>query len=193
MQFNKYRERERERDEGSGYTSWKIIFQVFFLQELVHGEPAELVRALVQMQDAQASFQVLRLFVVSRLSQLLRTVPPFITHQIAADYEALVEWALVPIIAGDGASAGGLPTPEQIAYDPTVCQTQTYLKTQGPAAGPPVQLVRRSRTYQQQLHQRRSLHRLPRLGPCRCCLRPGDLPSLLERLSERPMASALLK
>ena len=33
-------------------------FQRDFLQEAVNGEPAELVRALVPMEDAQASFQI---------------------------------------------------------------------------------------------------------------------------------------
>ena len=46
-------------------------FQRDFLQEAVNGEPAELVRALVPMEDAQASFQILRLSATSRLSHLL--------------------------------------------------------------------------------------------------------------------------
>ena len=65
-------------------------FQRDFLQEAVNGEPAELVRALVPMEDAQASFQILRLSATSRLSHLLRTVPPSITCQAAANYDALV-------------------------------------------------------------------------------------------------------
>ena len=56
-------------------------FQRYFLQEAVNGEPVELVRALVPMEDAQASFQILRLSATSRLSHLLRTVPPPITLQ----------------------------------------------------------------------------------------------------------------
>ena len=36
-------------------------FKRDFLQKVVGGEPAELVRALVPMEDAQASFQTLRL------------------------------------------------------------------------------------------------------------------------------------
>ena len=80
------------------------------------------MRALVPMEDAQASFQILRLPVTSRLSHLLRTVPPSITCQAAANYDALVKWALSSIIAGDGAAAAGLPTPEEVAHDPTVCQ-----------------------------------------------------------------------
>ena len=46
-------------------------FQRDFLQEAVNGEPAELVRALVPMEDAHASFQILRLSATSRLSHLL--------------------------------------------------------------------------------------------------------------------------
>ena len=102
-------------------------FQRDFLKEAVNGEPAELVRELAPMEDAQASFQILRLSATSRLSHLLRTVPPSITGQAAANYDALVEWALASIIAGDGAAAAGLPTPEEVAHDSTVCQNQTYL------------------------------------------------------------------
>ena len=96
--------------------------------EHFHGEQAELLRALVPMEDAQASFQILRLSAASRLSHLLRTVPPSITFQAAVDYDALVEWALASIITGDEAVAAGLPTPEEVAHDPTVCQNQTYLE-----------------------------------------------------------------
>ena len=102
-------------------------FKHDFLQEAVNGEPAELVRALVPIEDVQASFQILRLSATSRLSHLLRTVPPSITYQAAANYDALLEWALASVIAGDGAVAAGLPTPEKIAHNPTVCQNQTSL------------------------------------------------------------------
>ena len=86
------------------------------------------MRALVPMEDAQASFQILRLSATFRLSHLLRTVSPSIACQAAANYDALVEWTLASIIAGDGAAAAGLPTPEEVAHDPTVCQNQTYLR-----------------------------------------------------------------
>ena len=62
-----------------GLTVGTEQFQRDFLQEAVNGEPAELVRALVSIEDAQASFQILRLSATSRLSHLLRTVPPSIT------------------------------------------------------------------------------------------------------------------
>ena len=102
-------------------------FQRDILQEVVNGELAELVRALVPMEDAQASFQIFRLSSPSRLSHLLRTALPSITCQAAANYDALVEWALASIIAGDGAAGAELPTPEEVAHDPIVCQNQTYL------------------------------------------------------------------
>ena len=47
---------------------WTEQFQRDFVQEMVYGEPDKLVRALVPMEDAQASFQILRLSAVSRLS-----------------------------------------------------------------------------------------------------------------------------
>ena len=170
-------------------------FQRDFLQEAVNGEPAELVRKLVPMEDTQASFQILRLPATSRLSHLLRTVPPTITCQAAANYDALVEWSLASIIAGDGAATAELPTPEEVAHDPTVCQNQTYL---GHDALRQAHLPIREGglgTDQKQLNQRRGIYRLPRPGPgaCRRCLRPGNLSFLLERLPERPMALALIE
>ena len=102
-------------------------FKRGFLQEVVNGEPAELIKALVPMEDAQASFQILRLSAASRLSHLLCTVPPSITYQAAAFYDDLVERALASIIAGDGAAAEGLPNPEEVAHDSPVCQKQAPL------------------------------------------------------------------
>ena len=153
------------------------------------------MRALVPMEDAQASFQILRLSATSRVSHLLRTVPPYITCQAAANYDALVEWALASITAGDGAAAAGLPTPEEVAQDHTVGQNQTYLGYDAlRQAHLPIREGGLGLTMLL-LHQRRGIYRLPRPGPgaCRRCLRPGNLPSLLERLPERPMASALIE
>ena len=110
-----------------GVTAGIEQFQHDFLQEAVNGEPAGPARALVPMEDAQVSFQILRLSDTSRLSHLLRTVSPSITCQAAANYDALVEWSLASIMAGDGAAAAGLPPPEEVAHDPTVCRNQTYL------------------------------------------------------------------
>ena len=170
-------------------------FQRDFLQEAVNGEPAELVRALVPMEDAQASFQILRLCATSRLSHLLRTVPPSITCRAAANYDALVEWALASIIAGDGAAAAGLPTPVEVAHDPTVCQNQTYL---GHDALRQAHLLIREGGLG--LTSSISIKGAAYIG-CHALVlgrvvdasARGNLPSLLERLPERPMASALIE
>ena len=65
-------------------------FKRNFLQETINVESAELVRALVPVDNAQASFGILRLFTASRLSHLLRIVPPSITSQAAANMNALM-------------------------------------------------------------------------------------------------------
>ena len=170
-------------------------FQRNFLQEAVNGEPAELVRALVPMEDAQASFQILRLSATSRLSHLLRTVPPSITCQAAANCDALVEWALASIIAGDGAAAAGLPTPEEVAHDPTVCQNQTYLGHDAlRQAHLPIEEGGLGLTSSSSIKGAAYIgcHALV-LGRVVAASARGNLPSLLERLPERPMASALLE
>ena len=153
------------------------------------------MRALVPMEDAQASFQILRLSATSRLSHLLRTVPPSITCQAAANYKALVEWALASIIAGDGAAAAGLPTPEEVAHDPTVCQNQSYL---GHDALRQAHLA--IRVGGLGLTSSSSIKGAAYIG-CHALVvgrvvassAQGNLPSLLERLPERPMASALIE
>ena len=68
-----------------------------FVKEAVSGEPAELVRAVVPMDDAQASLQILRLSAVSRRSHLLRTVPPSITQEASRHFDAFIELSLIHI------------------------------------------------------------------------------------------------
>ena len=170
-------------------------FQRDFLKEAVNGETAELVRALAPMEDAQASFHILRLSATSRLSHLLRTVPPSITGQAAANYDALVEWALASIIAGDGAAAAGLPTPEEVAHDPTVCQNQTYLGHEAlRQAHLPIREGGLGLTSSSSIKGAAYIgcHALV-LGRVVAASARGNLPSLLERLPERPMASALIE
>ena len=170
-------------------------FQRDFLQEAVNGEPAELVRALVPMESARAIFQILRLSATSRLSHLLRTVPPSITYRAAANYDALVEWALASIIAGDGAAAVGLPTPEEVAHDPTVCQNQTYLGHDALRhAHLPIREGGLGLTSSSSIKGAAYIgcHALV-LGRVVAASARGNLPSLLERLPERPMASALIE
>ena len=169
-------------------------FKRSFLQKAVNGELAEPVRALVSMEDAQASFHILRQSATSCLTNLLRTVPPSVTCQAAAKYDALVEWALAPIIAGDGAAAAGLPTPEEIGHDPTVCQNQIYLEHEAlRQAHLPIReggLGLTSNRYTKGAAYI-SCHALILWRVVAASAR-GNLPSLLERLPERPMASALI-
>ena len=170
-------------------------FQRDFLQEAINGESAELVRALFPMEDTQARFQILRLSATSRLSHLLRTVPPSITCQAAASYDALVEWALASIIAGDGAAAAGLPTPEEEAHDSTVCQNKTHLGRDAlRQAHLPIREGSLGLTSISSVKGAAYIgcHALV-LGRVVVGSARGNLPSLLERLSERPMASALLE
>ena len=71
--------------QGMGVVGVPIGTEQFkrdFLLEAVNEEPVEFVRAPVPMEDAQASFQILRLSATSRLLHL-RTVPPSITCQAA--------------------------------------------------------------------------------------------------------------
>ena len=169
-------------------------FQRDFLQEAVDGEPAELERALVPMEDAQASFHILRLSATSRLPHLLRTVPPSITCQASANYDALVEWALVSIIAGDGASAAGLPTPEEVTHDPTVCQNYTYLGHDAlRQAHLPIWEGGLGLTSSSSIKGAAYIgcHALV-LGRVDAASPRGIIISLLKRLPERPMASALI-
>ena len=146
-------------------------------QEAVNGEPAELVRALVPMEGAQASFQILRLSGISRLSHLLRTVPLSTTCQ-----------------AGDGAAAARLPTPVEVGHDPTVCQNQTYLGHDALwQAHLPIQEGGLGLTSSSSTKGAAYIgcHALI-LGRVVTVSTRGGLPSLLERLPDRPVASALI-
>ena len=147
------------------------------------------------MEDAQASFQILRLSATSRLSHLLRTVPPSITCQAAANYDALVEWALASIIAGGKASAAGLPMPEEVAHDPTVCQNHTYLGHEAlRQAHLPIREGGLGVTSSSAIKGAAYIG-CPALvlGRVVAAFARGNLPSLLERLPERRMASALIE
>ena len=106
-----------------------------------------------------------------------------------------MEWALASIIAGDGAAAVGLPTPEEIAHDPTVCQNQTYLGRDAlRQAHLPIREGGLRLTSSSSIKGAAYIgcHALV-LGRVVAASARGNLPSLLERLPERPMASALLE
>ena len=186
---------DRQRMRVVGVPIGTEQFKRDILQEAVNGESAELVKALFPMEDAQASIHILRLSAASRLSHILRTGPLSITYEAAADYDALVEWALASIIAGDGASVAGLPTPEEIAHDPTMSHNQTYL---GQEALRQAHLPMRegglgltsSSSIKGAVYT--GCHALI-LGCVIAASARGNFPSLLKRLPERPMASSLLE
>ena len=137
----------------------------------------------------------MRLFATFRLSHLLRPVLPSISCQAALHYDALVEWALASIIAGDGPAAAGLPTPEEVAHDPTVCQNQTYLGHETlRQAHLPIREGGLGLTNSSSIKGAAYIgcHALV-LGCVVAASARGNLPSLLERLPEQPMASALIE
>ena len=51
-----------------------------FVQKVVDGKSAELVKALDPMEGAQVSFQILYVSTASRVLHLLRIAPPSIIH-----------------------------------------------------------------------------------------------------------------
>ena len=136
----------------------------------------------------------MHLSAVFRLSHLLRTGPPSITCQVVANYEAWVEWALASITAGDGAATVGLPTPEEVTHDPTVCQNQTYREHEAlRQTHVPIRECDLGITSSSAIKGAAYIdsHALV-LGRVVATSARGNLPSRLERLPERPMASALL-
>ena len=106
-----------------------------------------------------------------------------------------MEWALASIIASDGAAAAGLPTPEEVAHDPTVCQNQTYLGHDAlRQAHLPIREGGLGLTSNSSIKgaEYTGCHALV-LGRVVAVSARGKLPSLLKRLPERPMASALIE
>ena len=106
-----------------------------------------------------------------------------------------MEWALASIIAGDGAAAAGLPTPEKVAHNPTVCQNQTYLGHDAlRQAHLPIREGGLGLTSSSSIKGAAYIgcHVLV-LGRVVAASARGNLPSLPERLPERPMASALIE
>ena len=95
----------------------------------------------------------------------------------------------------DGVAAAGLPTPEEVAHDPTVCQNQTYLGHDAlRQAHLPIREGGLGLTSSRSIKGAAYIgcHALV-LGRVVAASARGNLPSLLERLPERPMASALLE
>ena len=106
-----------------------------------------------------------------------------------------MEWALASIIAGDGAAAAGLPTPEEVARDPTVCQNQTYLAHDAlRQAHLPIREGGLGLTSSSSIKGAAYIgcHALVLVRVVAASARE-NLSSLLERLPELPMTSALIE
>ena len=115
--------------------------------------------------------------------------------QSCSNYDALVEWALASIIAGDGAAAAGLPKPEEVSHDPTVCQNQTCLGHEAlRQAHLPIRKGDLGLTSSSSIKGAAYIgyHALV-LGRVVAAFARGNLPFLLKRLPKRPMASALIE
>ena len=107
----------------------------------------------------------------------------------------LVEWALASIITGDGATAAGLPTPEEVAPAIPLCAkirptwgTRPYgrptCQSEKAASGLPAAAPSKVRHISAATPWPWGVSSLPPPG--------GTLLPLLERLPERPMASVLI-
>ena len=102
---------------------------------------------------------------------------------------------MASIIAGDGAAAAGLPTAEKVAHDPTVNQNQTCLEREAlRQAHLPIREGGLGLTSSNSIKGAAYIvcHAFV-LGRVVAASAWGKLPSLLERLPERPMASVLLE
>ena len=102
---------------------------------------------------------------------------------------------MASIIAGDGAAATGLPTPEEVAHDPTVCQTQTYMGHEALRQGHlSIRKGGLGLTSSSSIKGAANIgcHALV-LGRVVASSTRGNIPSLLERLPEGPMASARIE
>ena len=126
------------------------------------------------MEDARASFHILRLPLPTCHIWFEQSHPPSYAKllQITTLLYWSGRWRL--IIAGNEAAVAGLPTPEKKPTIPPCAKISRTWDTR-PYGRPSCPSKKATWTCHQQLHQRRGLHRLPRLGPgtCRRCLRPG--------------------
>ena len=76
-------------DEGSRSTSWSRPVQAGFLEEVVNGEPVELVSGAHLDRECLGKLSHTSCIYQFRQSHLLCMVPPSITHQVAVHYDAL--------------------------------------------------------------------------------------------------------
>ncbi|CAN0562012.1 unnamed protein product, partial [Laminaria digitata] len=95
--------------------------------EIARGEPAALLRELTTLEDAQASFQILRLSAATRLHSLLRAIPPTLTEMAALEFDSLLEWALQAIIRGQHRKEGDGEQARDKASSPTTAPPPSAL------------------------------------------------------------------
>ena len=157
-------------------------------------DPAELLRALVPMEDAQASFQIMRLSAVTRMTFLLRALPPSVTRDAAKEYDAMLEWALASVIAGEGAIAAGLAGPDEVRANPNLCKRQHFLGEEAlrqahlPVREGGLGLISRADVAGAAYIGSHALA----LGRVLTAASTPGLPAVLERLPGRPLAAELI-
>lgn len=64
---------------------------------------------------------------ITRITFLLCTLPPSVTRNATEEYDALMDWALASVIAGEGAGAAGLGSPDEVQTDYSLCLQQFVL------------------------------------------------------------------
>lgn len=69
----------------------KENYQARYASTVMRGGRAAFVHPLVPRQDAQASFQILRLSAASRKSFPLRNLPADVTQQIAGENDSMIK------------------------------------------------------------------------------------------------------
>lgn len=52
------------------------------------------MRALAPIEDTKAVFQTMSPYAITRMTFLLHTLFPSVTHNTAEEYDVLLEWAL---------------------------------------------------------------------------------------------------
>lgn len=88
----------------------------------IQGYQAKLLQVLVSMEDEHASFQIMRLSIVSRTTFLLCTLPSSVTRDTTAEYDTLLECDLASLTSGEGTDGAGLAGPGKFRADPSLCR-----------------------------------------------------------------------
>lgn len=124
------------------------------------------------MEDAQARFQIMSLPAVTCAVVLLRTLPLSAMRDTAAEYDALLEWALASVTAGEGAGAAGLASPDEARPDLSLCRRRKCAQIRCVSPSASFRSGKGSETRDQHSSQ--------------------ELPAFLERLQERPLPKELI-